>query len=695
MDFVEGAANDIVKVYVDGVLDHIGTSWEDYYRDCELNPTRTVDSVLFRTGGTAAPDTLGFGFVVDNFTVSTSAIETLVVDDDGLAATGNCNANDAATDNIQQAIDGASAGDVVTVCPGTYSEALKIDKDLTLSGVDAPTTVVSVPAGLGVSSCNAGEGRVLVDVCGGAVTIDDLTMSGPGDGSQGCVGSVNYGVFVSNDATLNLVDSVVRDIREPGTGLEGCQTGIGVRAGSRFLGETAHLTMSGSSVTGYQKGGVVVDGPGTDATISGNTIDGGAASLAIARNGVQIGREASATVSGNTIAGNECDLAGVCGPDPIDSSQAAGVLVFEAGSGTVISDNTITTSDMGVYNDTAGSPVSVTGNTITARYEGVYLGDATTDVSHNTITGAATAGVVAVSADWYAGDTNGTVTSNQLLDNGTGISIIDDDTGDALVVNLTAAFNRIVGNGTGVSNSGAATVDAHNNWWGCSLGPAHPGCDDATGAVTTDPRLILRVAASPTSTTSTSTITANLNRNSNGQNVSSLGHIPDGTPVSFSTNNGLLTSTSEVTVNGVATTTLKANGNTGPAKVTATVDNQSQIAKVKLAKPNLAIVDYSHAEGDSGTTPFTFIVKLSSASDQTVTVDYATANGTASSANDYVATSGTVTFLPGETQKTITVDVNGDVNVESNETFFVDLSNASTHVVLTDGHAAGKILTDD
>jgi hypothetical protein len=453
--------------------------------------------------------------------------------------------------------------------------------------------------------------------------------------------------------------------------------------------------MSGSSVTGYQKGGVVVDGPGTDATITGNTIDGGAASPAIARNGVQIGREASATVSGNTIAGNECDLVGVCGPDPIDSSQAAGVLVFEAGSGTVVSDNTITTSDMGVYNDTAGSPVSVTGNTITARYEGVYLGDATTNVSHNIITGAATAGVVAVSADWYAGDTNGTVTSNQLLDNGTGISIIDDDTGDALAVNVTAAFNRIVGNGTGVSNSGAATVDAHNNWWGCNLGPAHPGCDDATGVVTTDPRIILRVAASPTSTTSTSTITANLNRNSNGQNVSSLGHIPDGTPVSFSTNNGILTSTSEVTVNGVATTTLKANGATGPAKVTATVDNESQIGKVKLAKPNLAIVDYSHAEGDSGTTPFTFIVKLSSASDQTVTVDYATANGTASSANDYVATSGTVTFLPGETQKTITVDVNGDVNVEPNETFFVDLTNASTHVVLTDGHAAGKILRDD
>ena len=51
MQFVDGPANDIVKVYVDGVLGHTGTSWEDYFRECEGNPTRTVDSLLFRTGG--------------------------------------------------------------------------------------------------------------------------------------------------------------------------------------------------------------------------------------------------------------------------------------------------------------------------------------------------------------------------------------------------------------------------------------------------------------------------------------------------------------------------------------------------------------------------------------------------------------------------------------------------------------------
>lgn len=74
MDFVDGANNDIVKVYVDGVLKHTGTSWEGYFNYCEGNPTRTVDSVLFRTGGTAAPATLGNGFLIDNLTVSSGPI---------------------------------------------------------------------------------------------------------------------------------------------------------------------------------------------------------------------------------------------------------------------------------------------------------------------------------------------------------------------------------------------------------------------------------------------------------------------------------------------------------------------------------------------------------------------------------------------------------------------------------------------
>ena len=48
-------ANDVVRYLCDGTLKHTGTSWEDYFRDSEAQPDRTVDSILFRTAGTAAP----------------------------------------------------------------------------------------------------------------------------------------------------------------------------------------------------------------------------------------------------------------------------------------------------------------------------------------------------------------------------------------------------------------------------------------------------------------------------------------------------------------------------------------------------------------------------------------------------------------------------------------------------------------
>lgn len=69
MRFKEGARNDLVKVYVDGQLEHVGTSWEDYFRYCEGNPTRTVDSILFRTAGPAAPATLGQGFLIESLSL--------------------------------------------------------------------------------------------------------------------------------------------------------------------------------------------------------------------------------------------------------------------------------------------------------------------------------------------------------------------------------------------------------------------------------------------------------------------------------------------------------------------------------------------------------------------------------------------------------------------------------------------------
>ena len=111
--------------------------------------------------------------------------------------------------------------------------------------------------------------------------------------------------------------------------------------------------------------------------------------------------------------------------------------------------------------------------------------------------------------------------------------------------------------------------------------------------------------------------------------------------------------------------------------------------------PVLRINDVSKAEGNSGTTPFTFTVSLSPASADTVTVKYATANDTATAGSDYAAVSVTrLTFIPGETSKTVTVNVIGDTIPEPNETFFVNLSSPSG-ATLFDGQGLGTILNDD
>ncbi|HKH12484.1 MAG TPA: Calx-beta domain-containing protein [Rubrobacter sp.] len=88
-----------------------------------------------------------------------------------------------------------------------------------------------------------------------------------------------------------------------------------------------------------------------------------------------------------------------------------------------------------------------------------------------------------------------------------------------------------------------------------------------------------------------------------------------------------------------------------------------------------------------------FVVSLSGASQQSVTVDYATADGSAKAPGDYAAKSGTITFAPNETSKTVSVAIKNDRKKEPNETFFVNLSNAST--TISDAIGKGTIVDND
>ena len=111
-------------------------------------------------------------------------------------------------------------------------------------------------------------------------------------------------------------------------------------------------------------------------------------------------------------------------------------------------------------------------------------------------------------------------------------------------------------------------------------------------------------------------------------------------------------------------------------------------------RPAVSINDVILAEGDSGTTDAVFTLSLSVLSSQTVTVDYATDDESATTPADYASASGTVTFDPGETTTTIAVAVSGDTLNEIDETFILNLR-ASTNASVSDAQAQGTILNDD
>jgi Calx-beta domain/RTX calcium-binding nonapeptide repeat (4 copies) len=110
--------------------------------------------------------------------------------------------------------------------------------------------------------------------------------------------------------------------------------------------------------------------------------------------------------------------------------------------------------------------------------------------------------------------------------------------------------------------------------------------------------------------------------------------------------------------------------------------------------PSISINDASVAEGNSGTTPLSFEVRLSRPVTWNVSVAYTTVDGTAKAGSDYAAAQGTVGLLPGETSKMIDVQVTGDTVVEPDETLAISLSGV-TNGTIAKSSATGTIKTDD
>ena len=163
--------------------------------------------------------------------------------------------------------------------------------------------------------------------------------------------------------------------------------------------------------------------------------------------------------------------------------------------------------------------------------------------------------------------------------------------------------------------------------------------------------------------------------------VSLSASINQNTVVSYSTADGTATAGSDYAATSgtlsfpagttTRTITVVVNGDSVPeldetffvnlsAAANAGIADSQGVGTIRNASPGISIGNVAVSEGDSGTIGAVFTVSLSFASAQTVTVNYATANGTAVAPGDYTAASVSLTFAPGETSKQSTVHVNGD-----------------------------------
>lgn len=265
---------------------------------------------------------------------------------------GDCSVAATPCQTITYALSQADNGTLVHVAAGTYTEALTINKAVTIEGAGV-STAITAPATF------TGGGKI-VDIQASGVTLKNLSVNGPFPAS-GCNDN-EYGVYFENGTSATIENSSIVNIHDANNALFGCQQGIAVRVGSQAAGISASAVLKNDTVTGYQKGGVVVDGSGSSATITGTTVTGAGAIGSTAQNGIQVSRGAVATIEHDVITGNSYTLTGSNG------ATAAGILLYGAGDHTTVKSNTITGNQIGYYTEDEAnlnylSLAGITGNT--------------------------------------------------------------------------------------------------------------------------------------------------------------------------------------------------------------------------------------------------------------------------------------------------------------------------------------------
>jgi hypothetical protein len=239
---------------------------------------------------------------------------------------------------IQAAIDDplTLTGHVIECSPGTYTEMVTINKSIHLQGKagEMLNTFIQAPSTLPAAADQLSN-IILVTGNGISAEISGLTIQGPGP--TAC-GSMGRGIFVRDGAMANIHHNQILNIRD--NVFSGCQNGIAIQVGRNAWTTTGTATISNNLISGYQKGGIVVDNSGSSAVITDNTITGAGTTTVIGQNGIQISRGATASLHGNAITGNSFQVAG-----NIYNYCGTGLLLYQSGAVAMTGGNTLSGND--------------------------------------------------------------------------------------------------------------------------------------------------------------------------------------------------------------------------------------------------------------------------------------------------------------------------------------------------------------
>ena len=330
---------------------------------------------------------------------------------------------------IQSAVNAASSGDRINVCPGTYTEQVVIPagkNSIQLRSVKMWQAVIKAPA-LMIDPIKA-----IVRVNGALnTTILAFTVTGPGGGT---CNSLRYGIRVDSGGSADILGNHIVDIRDDP--LSGCQNGVAILVGRQAELTTGSARIFGNVIERYQKNGPTVSNTGSSAEIAHNRVLGIGPTPLIAQNGIQVSSAATATLQHNFVSGN------VYTPQTVVST---GILLFQSGQ-VVIAHNTITANDVGEYTFES-SPASVSYNHVrTSTFDGLIVDESSNaQLAHNKTEMNSGPGI-----GLYGGQSS-SFTDNHVLSNaGSGILLSNDlNTSTGNTVN----DNKVRSNGGGPTDS--------------------------------------------------------------------------------------------------------------------------------------------------------------------------------------------------------------------------------------------------